>query len=521
MKRREKGRYTGFGGSGIRLTEEPVSDLLVHSSEQELPQLYACHMFDKAHLVMLAEEGIIPLKEGALMLARLRRMESEGIEKTRLAAGGGIHSGEHYLINELGESIGGKIHAGRSSGDLDKVADRVHQRKKLLEIMEAVIGLRDVLLGAAITHLDTVMPGYTHGQQAQPLTLGHQMLSWAASLSRDFARLIAVYRRVNVSPAGAAIMTGSGFPVNRHRTADLLGFEAPTENTLDAIHSPDDLLEVFSTLGILHANLARWADDIILWSGSDLAMIDIPDRFCGTSSILAHKKNPYAMEHVRGGAAHTVGGVMSAFFGQKGTTGMDIFSRKFYVNPTLLRSFEYLLRDLRWFTDMIPAIRANKASMEERAGSFWATASDLAERIVREKDLSWRTAHQIVGILVRISRERGVGPGEVDSALLDEAAVAYHGKPLHMDEASLRNGLDPVRFVKARTLYGGPAPVESKRRIREFQGALKRDRKTVLDLRERLRTAEGKLEEAVDAILRKNKAFSSKGAKSAKKKHGI
>ena len=362
------------------------------------------------------------------------------------------------------------------------------------------------------------MPGYTHGQQAQPLTLGHQMLSWAASLSRDFARLASVYRRCNVSPAGAAIMTGSGFPVDRQRTAELLGFEAPTENTLDAIHSPDDLLELFSTLAILHANLARWADDIILWSGSDLAMIDIPDRFCGTSSILAHKKNPYAMEHVRGAAAHTVGGVMSAFFGQKGTTGMDIFSRKFYANPALFRSFEYLLRDLRWFEGMIPALRVDQEAMEDRAGSFWATASDLAEVIVREKGLSWRTAHQIVGILVRISRERGLGPGEVDSALLDEAAVAYHGKPLHLDEKSLRNGLDPVRFVKARTLYGGPAPAESKRRIRGFRSALNRDRKTVLDLRERLQKAEEKLEKAVDAIIRKGKEFSRRGAEPQRKR---
>lgn len=501
MKGRQEGRYSGFRGSGIRLVEDPLPDILIHSSEHELPQLSACHMFDKAHLVMLAEENIIPVKDAALMLTCLRKMESQGVEKTRLASGGGIHSGEHYLINALGEEIGGKIHTGRSSADLDKVADRVVQRARLLEIMEAVNDLRAVLLAAAKTHIAAVMPGYTHGQQAQPLTFGHQMLSWAAALSRDFDRLKSVSRRINVSPAGAAIMTGSGFALNRQRTAHLLGFDRPSENTLDAVHGPDDLLEVFSTLAVLHANLARWADDVILWSGSEMAMIDLPDRFCGTSSILAHKKNPYAMEHVRGAAAHTVGGVMSAFFAEKGPTGMGIFSRNFYVKPALLHSFDNMVRDLQWFTAMIPALRLEKKRMAEMAGGFWATASEVAELMVRQRGLSWRTAHQITGILVRICRERGLGPSQVDSGLLDEAAAAYFGKPLHLDPVSLRNALDPGRFVEARTLLGGPAPVESRRRIRRFREGLKRDRMTVLHMQRRLGAAAEELERAVDSII--------------------
>jgi argininosuccinate lyase len=192
---------------------------------------------------------------------------------------------------------------------------------------------------------------------------------------------------------------------------------------------------------------------------------------------------------------------MSAFFAEKGPTGMGVFSRNFYVKPALLRSFDNIVRDLRWFTAMIPALKVDKKRMEEMAGSFWATASEVAELIVREKGLSWRTAHQIVGILVRISRERGVGPAEVDSGLLDEAAVTYFEKPLHLDEGSLRNALDPGRFVIARTLHGGPAPVESTRRIRRFREGLKRDRKAVLDMQKRLREAAEELERAVEAII--------------------
>ncbi|MFH1950378.1 MAG: argininosuccinate lyase [Pseudomonadota bacterium] len=503
MGKQEPKEYKGFGAAGIRLTEEALPDVITHSSQHELPQLYACHMFDKAHLVMLAEEKIFPPRDAALMLSGLREMEAEGIEKVRLEVGGGIHSGEQYLINKLGEDIGGRIHLGRSSGDLDKVADRIKQRDMLLDIMDAVNSLREQVLKVAAKNVNTVMPGYTHGQHAQPLTFGHQLLAWATVLSRDFERIESALHRVNVSPAGAAIMTGSNFPLNRHRTAELLGFDRPCENTLDAIHSPDCTLEVFSVIAILHVNLARWADDIIFWTGSEVGMVDLPDRFCGTSSILAQKKNPYAMEHIRGAAAHTIGGLMTAFFGEKGPTGLGIFSHNFYSKPALLTSFNHVLRDLKWLTALIPATRLNVELMRKRAGAYWAQASDVAAALVRDKDLSWRTAHQIVGILVRLCNERGIDPGRVDPRLLDEAAVEYFGKPIGLAKASLKKALDPVHFVKKRTLYGGPAPEESLRRIESFRGQLEQDRKAVALTRSRLQEASEKLEKALDEIIGK------------------
>ena len=501
MKKQKKSAYQGFGKAGIRLTEESLPNIVIHSSQHEMPQLYAHHLFDKAHLVMLAEENIIPRRDAALMLTSLREMEMDGIEKVRLEVDGGIHSGEQYLINKLGEDIGGRIHLGRSSGDLDKVADRIKQRDKLLEVMDAVNGFRHILLKVAAEHVDTVMPGYTHGQHAQPTTFGHQLLAWAVTLSRDFKRLESALHRINLSPAGAAIMTGSNFAVNRHRTAELLGFEKPCDNTLDAIHSPDDVLEVFSVIAILHANLARWADDIIFWAGSDVGIVDIPDRFCGTSSILVQKKNPYAMEHIRGAAAETIGGLVTAFWGEKGPTGLSVFSRNFYSKPVLLHSFDHAIRDLRWLTELVRYAKVNKERMRNRAGAFWAQATDVAAAIVREKGLAWRTAHQIAGIMVRLCQERGIDPGKVEPGLLDEAAVEYMGKPVGLREESLRKALDPDEFVKGRTLYGGPAPHESRKRIAEFEKVLKRDEGAVVDMRGRLETAYENLEKAIDRII--------------------
>ncbi|MBW1800380.1 MAG: argininosuccinate lyase [Deltaproteobacteria bacterium] len=501
MKQPKNESYHGFQRAGIRLSKDPLPDIVTHSSENELPLLYACHMFDKAHLVMLAEESIIPRKDAALMLAALRDMEQDGIEKVRLEVGGGVHSGEHYLINTLSEDIGGRIHLGRSSGDLDKVAERIKQRDELLNLMDAVNEFREVVLKVAGVNVETVMPGYTHGQHAQPTTFGHYLLAWAAVLSRDFQRLESVFHRVNRSPAGAAIMTGTNFPVNRHRTAELLGFENPSENTLDAIHNTDDLIEVFSMVALLHTSIAKWAEDLILWSGNEIKMVELPDRFCGTSSILVQKKNPYALEHIRGAAAETVGGLMTSFFGEKGPTGLSVFSRKFHSYQALSRSLGNLLRDLRWMTGLVPALKLDKALMGQRAGAFWAQATDIAGAMVRDKGCSWRTAHQISGILVRRCLERGVKPHEVTGAMLDEASVEYMGEPIGISEESLRKSLDPLEFVRGRTLYGGPAPEESRKRIEAHSGNLERDREAVAEMRRHIEEAGGKLERAIDDII--------------------
>ena len=501
MKRQRSTEYKGYRTAGIRLKEAPVADMPTASSSSDPAQLLACHAFDKAHLVMLAEEGLIPRRDAALMLAGLRELEKEDAGKALQAVGGGIHSGEQYLIRRLSEEVGGRIHLGRSSGDLDRVAAKIRQRDKLLAVMASVIGFRSALLKAAKLHAGAVMPGYTHGQQAQPLTLGFTFLHWAAALARDFKRLLSAYHGVNRSPAGAGILTGSDFPLNRHRVAELLGFSDPYENAMDAVHSADDMLEAFSAIAILHANLARWADDLIFLSGSDLAMVELPDRFCSISSIMPQKKNPVALEHIRGAAAETMGGLITAFGAEAGPTGLAIFPRYHYVQPALDKAFDLILRDIGWLGAIVSGLKANREAMEERAGSLWATAADLAGALVRHLDLPWRTSHQIVGILVRLCIERGIKPDAVTTALLDEAAVEYMDRPLGIGTEQLRKALDPRESVRRRTLYGGTAARETQRRIAAFKERLDEDRTCVADLQSRLTVAAVRLEEAIDAIL--------------------
>jgi len=495
--------YLGFRTPGIRLTEELLPDVVEHRTDRVLVTLYAIHAFDKAHLVMLAEEKLIPLDDAVAMLRVLRDTEREGIEKARLDAGGGMHSGEQLLIRRLSEEVGGRIHLGRSSGDFGAVSTKIVQRDKMLDVMLHLNNVRSVMISQADAHVTTVMPGYTHGQHAQPTTLGHQLAAWAAVLERDFERAIQAYRRINVSPAGAAILTGSDFPLNRQRTSELLGFDRPAPSTFDAILSHDTELDSFCVLAILNADLARWADDLMLWSTSEFSMVDVPDRFCATSSIMMQKKNPYAPQYIKGLGAASLGGLVTAFYAERGPTGMPILDRQ-YSRDALWRLYDDTVRDLKWVRALLPALRWNKPLMRARAGEYWAQATDIAGALVREKGLPWRTAHQIVGILVRLGYERGFGPGDVTPELLDEAAVAYMDRPVHLSEESLRKAVDPENFVGARAIFGGPAPEEVLRRLADFRTALTRDEQAYQEVRRQVDGAHQKLESAIDALVAGN-----------------
>jgi argininosuccinate lyase len=502
MLKQKSHEYRGFRTAGIRLSEEQLPQLAKLYGERTKAMLPSLHAFDKAHAVMLVEEGLLDPTMGAAILRGLRKLESEGIVETRTKVGGGLHSGEHYLIRQLGEEIGGRINLARSSGDLSSVAINTLQRERLLAVMRAVNRLRRVLVDLSRKHTDTILPGYSFGQHAQPMTLAHLWLSWAATLARDFERVAGAYRRINVSPAGAAIMVGSDFTVNRARTGDLLGFDSVHENAADAILelTADDSLDAPAVISVLYHSMAKWADDIIQWTTSEYAFVDVPDRYCGSSSIMMQKKNVIGPAEVKGASAEALGCFVMSYHALKGTTGLPITER-YAPLEMLWRVADSAVRDLDWFCDLLPALEIRREAMFEAAWRHWATATDLAGELVRRNDWPWRSAHQVVGILVRLCKERGLGPADVTPALLDEASLAYHEIPAGLDQEGIRAALDPRRFIAKRTVRGGPAPVESQRQADLFAEGLAADEKIVAGIDSRLADAARRLEEAVDAVI--------------------
>ncbi len=481
--------------AGARLKEDADPSQIAHkvgSAERTRPLLHTYHMFDKAHAVMLVEENLVPKSDGQAILCAFRGMEREGWERLRSEGGHGLLSGEAYLIETLGEEIGGKIHLGRSSGDLNSVSSRIGIREKLLSVMAADLQCREAYLNLARLHLETVLPTYTMMQQAQISTFAHYLVAWALPLERDFERLMGAYDRTNVSSAGAGIGTGSDFPLNRSRTAELLGFGGVCDNTRDANAGRDYVVESLSAITILMLNIAWATDTIYLFCSNEFNFIEIADRYCGSSSIMPQKKNPHSLMDVAETASQ-LGGALGAMITNARSVSGSIKSA--------LGNFDKASAAVTLWAGIISTLTVNKEVMRQRTLDFWALATDLAGAIVRERNLPWRTAHQITAILVRRALEQGKKPLDIDSEFVDQAATEYLGKPIELGNQRIRKVLDPLRAVKARTLAGGPAPTEVERQIETCCARLRQDTAALAEKKQKLADAAAGLERAIDAIV--------------------
>ncbi|MBV9784571.1 MAG: argininosuccinate lyase [Acidisphaera sp.] len=492
--------YRGFRTAGTRLTEEPLAHLDFHRSSLLGESIHFIHAFDKAHAVMLTETGILPRATGRSILAAFRAMEAEGMEVARAAADGGMHSGEHYLIRRLGEEIGGRLHLGRSSGDLIEVARRLTFKAHVLRLLHALEAVRTALLDVAEANLETVMPGYTHGQHAQPTTFAHWATMFEICFARDAARLQSFLVRLNRSPAGAAIMTGSDFPLDRKRTAALLGFDAPLDHTMDAILSHDLEMEYASVLAVLAQTLGRLADDLFLWSTTEFAMVELPDRYCGTSSIMPQKKNPDGLEDMKGLAAQSLGFLVTVFAAEKGPTGFPIMERR-NSQAVLWDTGRGLGMRLESMAPLLRDLQLKRERMADLAGCNWAQATDLAAALVRVAGLDWRTAHQLVGVFVRECIAAGISPMAARPADLDRTAIGIGLAPPALSDAVFDDAMSPIAFVQRRTLPGGPAPAAMTRRIDDARATLVRDAALLAAAEQQAGAASACLEAAIDAIL--------------------
>jgi argininosuccinate lyase len=492
--------YRGFRTAGARLTEEPLAHLDFHRSNLLGESVHAIHAFDKAHALMLTEEGILPRETGVAMLKAFCEMEQRGVEAARAEADGGMHSGEHYLTKTLGEEIGGRLHLGRSSGDLIEVARRITFRGHVQRMLAALIVLRRTLLDLADHHRETVMPGYTHGQHAQPTTFAHWLTMFEEVFTRDTQRLFSFHQRLNRSPAGAAIMTGSDFALNRQRVSDLLGFDSPLSHTMDAILSHDLEMEYAGVLAVLAQNVGRLADDLFTWSTMEFDMVELPDRYCGTSSIMPQKKNPDGLEDIKAVAAQSLGIVATVMMAEKGPTGFPIMERR-NSQAILWDMGRALGIRLETLSPLMRDLKVKVGRMRELAGANWAQVTDLAAALVREKGIDWRNSHQIVSVFVRRNIAAGIRPDKATSASLDEAARELGIPAPGLPAGIFSDAMNPVAFVRRRKLLGGPAPEAISREVKTAHGKLDADARLLDGLQEQVERADAALEQAISALV--------------------
>ncbi len=442
----------------------------------------AMSRINTAHVVMLIEEDILSADVGARLLQSLAKIAEGGPKGIPLdpAKEDLYFNVEAAVIAELGSDVGGQIHTGRSRNDLYATIQRMKVREQAISVTRAALGLERRLLDLAEQHLETVMTGYTHMQPGQPITVGHYLSGVAEAFRRDTARLLAAYAAINLSPLGAGGLATTGFPINRYRTLELLGFDGLVENSLDAVGSRDyiaDLLYAFSMMAI---TVSRFCHDLHVWYTAEYAYIDIDDSIAGTSSIMPQKKNPSPIEHLKAKAAHHIGALMSTLACLKGTPfthGREVsnesvapFKDALYQIEAVLALADVIARGLRFRVDNLRA----------HAERNYCTLTELADTLVRHHGVSFRVAHEIVGSLAKEAHDRALtGTRDISSAFVNEVALRITGRNLGLTDEELFDALDPRRNVERRSVPGGPAPVSVRRMIETGRQELDRRQATL------------------------------------------
>ncbi|MFC4766243.1 argininosuccinate lyase [Effusibacillus consociatus] len=472
-------RDTIFAREGHQFPGATYTEVVLRPAYEEAKH----HLFqpmmaiNAAHLIMLAEQRLVSQPDANKIMKAIVELDKESIRS-------GSYTGEfedlffqveHLLLQSVGD-IAGNLHLARSRNDMGVAMYRMTLREKLLTAIRSLVTLQEALLSVAEEHTDTIMLGYTHTQQAQPTTLSHYLMAVVDSLSRDVVRLQAAFQTCNRSSLGAAALTTSGFPIDRKRVAELLAFEGLVENSYDAIGGADYLGEIATALQLSFLGLGRFVQDLLLWSTQEFGAIVVADPYVQISSIMPQKRNPVSFEHIRSLCSSGVGNTATVLTMLHNTPFGDIVDTEDDMQPYLWKSLDLADQLYRLLAVVIRTAEINKELLLKRAKASFATITELADTLVREYNLSFRTSHSIVSRTVRLALAKGLAANEITPQLVDEAAVHVLGGALGVREEMIAKALDPVHFVSIRSLPGGPAPAEIMRMIGDRQTAW---RKTV------------------------------------------
>lgn len=458
-----------------------------------LPSLMEINL---AHVVMLAEQQIIRPEIASVCLHAIDSLDRDELLRTEYD---GSFEDLFFLVEQrLAELCGtenaGRIHTARSRNDIDMTMYRMVLRGRLLETLHAVLALRKCLEDLAEEHRDSVMPGYTHNQPAQPTTLGHYLMGLSEILGRDTQRLLGAYARVNRSPMGACAITTTGFPINRERTAQLLGFSAVQVNSYGAIASVDYVTESCSAMAVMLLSLGRFAQDLLLWSTAEFGYLTLSEGYVQISSIMPQKRNPVPLEHVRILLSRAMSEAQAVLNSLHNTPFADMNDSEDPLQPLIDLVFTDGTRALLLLAGVLSETTFDTARMRERAEGDFLTVTELADTLVRSMGISFHDAHGVVSSAVKALDGRFDRGAMVD--LVSQRMVKLTGEV--PDEEELRQALDAQNFVDVRHVLGGPARSALDPQISHAKAELESDSEIVMRERESIDRAHQTLREVVD-----------------------
>ncbi len=424
-----------------------------------------------AHAKMLSKQKLISKTEEKQIIDGLNSIkkdleagkDSKGRPFTVDLSAEDIHSFiEATLTDRIGEP-GKKIHTGRSRNDQIALDERLYLKDQIINLKKELAALVKVLIGIAQKNKDTLMPGFTHMQHAQPVTLAHHLCAWAWMFCRDLDRLRDAYKRVDLSPIGAGALATSGLPLDREYEARLLGFAGVTPNSLDTVSDRDYYLEVASDLSLIQMHLSRACEEIVLWSTVEFGFVDLSEKWSTGSSIMPQKKNPDFAELIRGKTGRVYGDMVALFTMMKGlplSYDRDMQEDK----SSFFQAYDTVTGSLRIFTQMVKTARWNKKAMAAACDGGYLNATDVADYLVR-KGLPFRTAHGVSAGLVRLAIEKNCRLEELDFAEYQKASPLFKKDIFEL--------ITPGKCVEIRKTTGGPSPLAVEKQIEELNLFLK------------------------------------------------
>ncbi|MCX6695625.1 MAG: argininosuccinate lyase [Candidatus Altiarchaeota archaeon] len=473
---------------GGRFAKDPTAEVeeFLQSIEVDKEMILEDIWGSEAHAIMLAKQGIIEGEDLEKILYWLNIVREKYLkgEFTLSKENEDVHMNvEKYLIDGAGPEYGGKLHTARSRNDQVLVDSRMHVRQKIIDVKKKLITLQKVFLKIAEENTETVIPGYTHTQDAMPVTLGFWATAYVSAFNRDIRRLDNAYEIVDMNPLGACALAGTSFNIDRKLTTKLLGFGKVHIHTLDVISSRDFVAETLCALAILMSNLSKLAEEMVYWSTFEFGILELDDSFTAGSSIMPQKKNPCVAELTRGRTGRVYGALMQLLTMMKGIPmgyNRDLQEDK----PPLWASFDVIEKTLVVTAGMIETMKVDEERLEELAGANFTTATELANHLVREHGLSFRQCHHIVGDLVGTLHRNG--KTFMDFDVVDKV-LSKHGIKVKFDE--MRNIFDPKKNIHTYRSLGSTSPKEVRRMIKDFKKDVKASELAIRKQEARIKTA--------------------------------